>query len=141
MTRRALERRVEFWRALLAPEWRITLSDRRPGADDDPDDDQYHATIRSAEDYLHATLWVRADFYGEAEASEVDVTIVHELVHLLMRELRRTMDLIVTHVHRDTYTVLDARFRTEEERLVERVARIIARLEHPDGLLYGTYTD
>lgn len=135
MTARELERRVELWRALLAPEWRITLEPRGPHPDEE--EHRYNAAVQADDDYLHARLWVRDGFYRAKPLGEVDVTIVHELVHLGLRELRRTLDELDGLVHRDVRELLVERFRTEEERLVERLARVIARLEHPDGLLYG----
>lgn len=131
MTLAELEARVEKWRALLAPEWRITITT------DGPDDREHRACITADDDYLHAALYVAPATRDEA-LGELDVTIVHELLHLHFRELRRTIDLIDGHVHRDAATVLEDRFLSVEELTVERLARVIARLEHPDGLLYGT---
>lgn len=135
MTRAGLVKRVERWRRLLAPEWRVTLVDELP------EDPGYpvNAQVAADDDYLHARLWLNPDRYAPATPlGELDVTIVHELVHLLLRELRRTIDLLDGQVHRDVHRLLEERFRHEEELLVERVARVVARLEHPDGLLVGT---
>lgn len=136
MTEQQLAKRVEHWRSLLAPEWRITLDPAGPHPADE--EDQYNACVQADDDYLHARLWVRQSFYRDAELGEVDVTLVHELLHLLLRELRRIEDLVRPHLTSAVSLLLADRQRTEEERVVERLARIIARLEHPDGLLYGT---
>lgn len=138
MTKRELVRRVDHWRLLLAPEWRITIdasldapADAAPGA---------RAVIQADDDYHHARLWLAPETRAGGRG-ELDVTLVHELLHLELRELRRTIDLIDGHVHRELATMLDERWTSLEEQTVDRLSRIIARLEHPAGLVYGVDLD
>lgn len=132
MTAGQLEQRIDLWRARLVPEWRLTIVDK-PISDEMP---ECRAEVQADEDYHHATLYIAQSVLAD-ELGEVDVTIVHELLHLLVRECRRTFNLVEGQVHRDVFDLLRQHFETAEEQLVERVARVVARLEHPDGLDYG----
>lgn len=137
MTRDAVADRVEFWRLRLTPEWRITVTGSTTPPEEMPD---CRAMIQASEDYHHADLWIAPAVLRE-ELGEIDVTIVHELLHLLMREMRRTLDLIEGQVAPAVHSLLEQRFTTEEEGAVERLARVIALLEHPDGMVYGVHLE
>jgi hypothetical protein len=133
MTRDDIAERIEFWRERLTPEWRITLSAEDP-------DNENNAQVRSSEHYHWAEVRI-APKAAAAGGGELDVTIVHELLHLLMRDMRRIVDLVEDQVHRDVHTIIFDTFLSAEEAAVERLARIISLLEHPTGLVYGTYQE
>lgn len=140
MTRRDLAARVEFWRALIVPEWRVELVRDRADVTrenaDEPEED-FKASICAAEHQHYARVWVRETHWRTAPLGEVDVTVVHELLHLIFRRGRRIVDELDGLIHRDVHKLLEERFEVAEELAVERLARIIARLEHPRGILYG----
>jgi transcriptional regulator of heat shock response len=130
VTRKQLAARVELWRRRLTPEWRIAVSTDEP-------DDGTAAQIQASGDYHFAQIQVARKVLAD-HLAEVDVTIVHELLHLTLREMRRVVDLVDGQVHPDVHEVLAAAHGSAEEAVVERLARVIARQEHPDGLVYGT---
>ena len=113
--------RLERWRERLVPEWRITVETQRRDVD-------MHAQVATDDEYHHAALWIDVDFIETGDPAEVDVTIVHELLHLLLRETRRTLDLIGGQLHRDAMAVISEHHRVAEEIVADRVSRAVVAL-------------
>jgi hypothetical protein len=131
--RTSLPARVEHWRRILVPEWRITLmSEPAP----DTDEDDFLAQIQCDDDYHHARLYF-PDRSLDRPVGEIDVTIVHELLHTLTRDIRGALDLVTGRIHTDLSSAVYRVQAHAEEQLIERLARVIAQREHPDGLVYG----
>ena len=135
MTHRQLIARVERWRELILPEWRIDVIKDLP--DEAPSDGPPNARIEAAPDYHHATVWFNPELL-KRDQSDVDVTIIHELLHPLLREMRRVVDMVEDQVGRPLFDVLREYMESEEEKVVERLARIIGRIDYPDGVTAGT---
>lgn len=139
MTRKQLIARVEHWRVQIAPEWRITIVDEP--WDDDAMLGNANATTEADEEYQHARMWFRKAHRKKSPLGELDVTIVHEILHLLCREQRYVVDLVKTNVSEDFFETLRGLSIGAEERLVDRLARIIVRTSGVDGIVYGVTTD
>lgn len=110
--RRVVER-VEHYRALLLPGWRVELQDELPeyAADDPPD-----ALISWADHLFVCRLWLSREVVEGADSS-LNATIVHELMHPLFRELRTEF-----MPDEEDDPAGHARWEHHEEMLVERVA-------------------
>jgi hypothetical protein len=71
------------------------------------------------EDCVEADL-IRA---GEVSAEQyIEETVVHELLHLAMRNIMEASDLIRDDIHPSTRSTWDRAFRRAEEELCERTA-------------------
>lgn len=121
MNRKQFRERIEYWRLILLPGWRLDVAT-----------DVVHleveelARVATDEHYLHAEV-AFAKAARRRPAAEVDATIVHELLHCLTREYRRTFDLLTDHVSADMLALLNACHVAAEEQLVDRLSRVIAR--------------
>lgn len=130
MTREELPARVEHWRRILVPEWLIELSDKPI---DDESADDYYAMCRTRDDYTIATLYFTDDCLARP-FEDVEVTIVHELLHMLTRPWRHQIRDLCGPLGGDAYRALDRAREHEEEQLVDRLARVIVG----GGALPGT---
>jgi hypothetical protein len=133
VTRRELERRLEHWRERLVPEWRLTLKESGPNWQDE---DDYLATVQADSDYHHAKVYFTSACLDRDEAS-IDVTIVHELLHLLAREMRRTLDVVKDHTPPAVHAIASETQSTGEEQLVERVAHAIVSADRGAWPIFG----
>lgn len=61
----------------------------------------------------------------EWDARRVEVTVVHELLHVCVKPMTRTLDLVDGHLHRDSEAILRAALEAAEERVVDRLARAL----------------
>lgn len=122
MTAKEFLARVEHWRLLLLPEWRLTVVVDATNLADDR-----IAEVATDDDYNHACVAFTRRA-RKAAPQEIDSTIVHELLHCLTREYRRTLDLVAPFVGEPIMHMLNARHAGEEERFVDRLSRAIAGL-------------
>lgn len=137
MTRQELADLVEKWRARLAPEFRIKLMDKGPP---DLDEDDYFATTQiPAPDYPEALIY----FPDESLTREdflVEITVVHELLHSLIRPIGRGIVAeIRDYLPPATANDANDRATSREETAVDRLARALVALElgRPE-LAHGT---
>jgi len=135
VTRSELVDVVEQWRQALLPEWRILLVDHPPpAADEDDEDNEYFATCQTAVDYDELRVYFTDDCL-ERPDEEVHVTVVHELLHALMRPHRALLEELAPQVTMAVYTVISARRRHDEEHLVERLSRaLVAQALKAEGV-------
>lgn len=125
MNRRDLVRRLDHWRELIAPEWRITLVDDRP---EDLDGNlDANAACTADDHYLHADIWINPDYLEEASSARLDVTLIHELVHLHFRDLRGLIDSLEPTLGKPVLELALEQFNAAEERAIDRLARVIGR--------------
>lgn len=115
MTRKDTERLLERWRQRLVPEWHVEI-DWDEQADEGNDGQVWRPT-----DYFRATILVGENWSKMTDA-EQEQTVLHELLHLLLRDLRETFKRFDGQVHRDTYNALDETWMHGEEGLVDRLA-------------------
>jgi hypothetical protein len=123
VTRDDLALAVEFWRQRLTPEWRVVLMDTLP-----PDHDgDCWATSQTAVDYTRISIHFTDECLSRDDA-EVHVTIAHELLHALTRPWRTTMDRVFPYLPRAAFEQLDRERVHEEEKLVDRLSRLLVTL-------------
>ena len=92
------------------PGWRIEL-------EDDPDDDTNLAEVGWSDHLFVATLWLSDELLAHKDQAFVAAVIVHELLQVLMRDLR---DEFMPDKEKDRAGW--ERWRHLEELLVERVS-------------------
>lgn len=127
MTEKKLRKRVEYWIEVLGPlglghyELRgVHVVDEVPGGDN------AQASVWTSSHYDSFELWVRTDVV-QRRPEVVDKTILHELVHVAMRDYDNTvdesMDRWMPPATRDAFE--DDVVRRVREGFVERMARTI----------------
>lgn len=136
MTRKQLPKIVEAWRKALAPEWRVTLMDT-PLPDHDEDD--FWAVCQTKDDCLSLTIHFTDDCLKRSDR-EIEITIVHELLHALTRPWRKLLDDIRDDMSLEKHRTLDQQREHEEEQLVDRLAFTLVAQTHgaePFGTVQG----
>ncbi len=128
-----LARRVEKWQGRLAnlgiSHFRITavhVADETisgPGSD---------ASVYVPDSYDNAEFWFTWGFLEDCDEYQLDATIVHEWIHVAMRDFESAIEVVETWMPQATYKDFEDRIQHEREGLVERMARTIV------GLYYNT---
>lgn len=125
----ALAERVEAWARRL-PElgiahWRI---ERVTMTDTMPDSPNAKASVQVSTDYDSFTIYFRNGWLEECSATELDEVIVHELMHVAMRNLDHVAEGVESWMPEKTYDDWAEAFNHEREGHVDRLARLIVRL-------------
>jgi hypothetical protein len=121
VTRKQLARLVETWRRKLTPEWRVILMTEPPP---DHEGDDFWAISQTKNDYTEVCLYFTDGCLARG-AAEVEITVVHELLHALTRPWRSTIDDVETHMPKATHDLLYSQQGHEEEQLVDRLSRAL----------------
>jgi hypothetical protein len=126
MTPQGFEERIDFWRVQLAPlglsHWRFEFEysdDLEDNTGGDAD-----AGVRVHKSYDTA-FWDVTKRLLEMDQAEVDKTIVHELMHVVMRDLNSVEQDMLEELGGRQAALLEERLEHEIEGLVERLARAI----------------
>lgn len=128
MTRAELERIVRTWQRRLGLErWRVELvTDEarwfRTGHDDE------HASTWRSNSYDQARLYVNPDEWRDWSPHDAHEHVVHELVHLLHRDLEHVLDHVEPLLHADAYKVAESALEHALEQTVDRIARRLVEL-------------
>lgn len=128
-----LARRVEKWKERLE---KLGVAHFRINAvhivDETPGGQHAEASVQVSESYDNATFWFTWEFLDDCDEYALDVTIVHEWMHVAMRDWDRSLECVETWMPKATYADFEDRMGHEREKLVERMARTIV------GLYYNT---
>ena len=122
MTRAKIIKLVGHWQEFLGlNHWLVAVDFETPptdGAD---------ACIWRFHSYDGATLYLEEDWksWDDPRANQL---IVHELLHLLTRDLERAWDSVEGHVDPGVWKALDNRFDHELEGAIERLAGRLVEL-------------
>lgn len=125
MTQGQIKSLVECYRQDLLPEWRVKIKFLDY---DDPEGDN-SASISRSEDYHTATIslfkgWEDGWGYGDRC---IETTIVHELIHVLCRDMDGSVEMVKQSISPETFKVFWAFYRHAHEGVVERLAQFIVR--------------
>lgn len=113
---------MEAWRARLAPEWRVKLMDEPPG----DEQEAFWAISQVPNPEYHEMLLHFPDDSLQRADHHIEVTVVHELLHSLLRLVARgTLDELVYYVAPNVHNDAIERARVREETFVDRLARAI----------------
>lgn len=123
MTKAALERLVRVWQGRLdLSHWRVVVDW------DTPASEGAHATVERHNDYDKATIRFPRDEWSRWSREFAAETVVHELIHLHMREVDRVVADIDGQLHRDAAILFDRRYEHESEAFVDRLSLLFVRL-------------
>lgn len=130
-----LAKRVEKWQKRLTElglaHWRVEeviITDHH-GMPNGPDTD---ASVGVASHYDSYRIWFNSDFLEATDARRLDETIVHELLHVWMRDMDEALRSVEDHMSSATFDEWDERVGHAREGMVESMARLIVRLYHKD---------
>lgn len=116
MTKGQLERIVRTWQGRLGLErWDLEVDFKEPSKEDSD------ASTWRSNDYDRATLRF-ADGWPKWSVQFANRIAVHELLHLVTRELDRVVEDVTDQMHREAATQIDRRYLHEIEGLVDRLA-------------------
>jgi hypothetical protein len=129
MSRRELERRLRVWQSRLKLDhWQIRLNLDEPvqtegsTAEIGKTWDYDRAEIRLARGWRSWNVGQPIDETGET----VDGALVHELLHIHLRELHWTHHKLMDgHLHRDAAALSDDAYNHAEEGLIDRLSRVL----------------
>jgi hypothetical protein len=118
-----MEAIVEWWRPRLGLQhWQLTVEWPAERDDDDPDAERPKASTWRARDYDEARVSFDPHRVGDWDRREANVLAVHELLHLPTREVEYVLDLIDSHLHRDSQELVERAHRHAVEGAVDRLA-------------------
>lgn len=126
MSKRELERIVRLWQTRLGLDaWDIRVDWDKPAREG------CDATTWRSTDYDRAILYFDTPTWPTwAEKRGLDFVhriVVHELLHLLVRDLDELVDSLNGQLHRDVFAVTENRYDHEIEGLVDRLSyRLVA---------------
>lgn len=126
ITEEKLEKRVKFWQKKLTHLGvshfdlvAVEIVEITPG---DPDG-QAAAFISHCYDTVR--MWFRESYLEECSADDLDQTILHEWIHVAMRDLDRSFDPIEKYLPQNAYDDLSDRVLHEKEGFVDRTSRAL----------------
>lgn len=134
MTGRQVAARIDFWRKELEPlglmHWRFALD-----IEDDPQTGKgvsAAASVLTEDFYDTAQIVVAADSIpdGRTSTEALDRYIVHELLHIVMRDLDQAIESIKDHLAPPAASQWEDRMEHEEEGVVDRIARAIVAMHY-----------
>jgi hypothetical protein len=138
MTRAELEAIVAWWRPRLGLE-RWSLRVCWPGDPTDPDpitfDDHQNAGTWRARDYDEARVYFNPDEISGWNHRRANQLAVHELLHLVTREVEWVLDLIDGQLHRDVDDMVGRSHRHAVEGAIDRLAYRLVELVDELGTL------
>lgn len=121
-----LAKRVEKWRDRLVclglDHWRI---DAVHVVDETPGGPWAKATVRPSHSYDSCEFWFTFDFMAEATERELDETILHEWLHVVMRDLDQAVESVESELSSGYREAWSDRVRHEREWLIDAMARQI----------------
>ena len=116
MTKAAIERIVRVWVPRLGLErWKIEVDFSKPCADENV------AEVEKSSFYDTGTIRLEAG-WAKWEPVFAEQTLVHELLHLLHRDVDEAFRDIEGQLHRDAWTMADRRYKQAMEGFIDRMA-------------------
>lgn len=126
-----LAKRVEKWGKTLATlsvahfEFELSISNEKP---DSAGNKYPQASVLIDPQYDKAWFWFYEDYLDCCTEDQLDQTIIHEWLHVAMRDFDFTMDLVETWMPEATYDSWEQTVTHEREGLVERLATTLFQL-------------
>lgn len=127
MTRPQLEKRVKHWQDTLSVlgvgHFRIesiNVNDESPSGSTNA-----NASVWTSSHYDSVHFWFSTSVLHPDQAHLVDETIVHEWLHVAMRDYDEVLDIVESWMPPHTYSDFESTLQHEREGLVDRLARQI----------------
>jgi hypothetical protein len=137
LTGRQVAKRIDFWRKELEllglSHWHLQLDiedDLRTGHGD-----RANAAVNTEDFYDAARIKIDSEVIPGpgsdlVDLEHLDYCIVHELIHVAMRDFDAAIDSVKDHLAPAAASQWEDRLEHEEEGFVDRTARAIVRLYH-----------
>lgn len=123
MTRRDIEIILWEWqRRLKLTHWRITIN-----WDEPPEHEDSLADNTAPAHYDEAILRLHKE-WPKWELRDANVTLVHELLHLVLRDLRAAVTTLEPEFSPAVWAVWFDRYDTGNERAIEHLAQVLVDL-------------
>jgi hypothetical protein len=121
VTRSEMERIVRWWQPRLGlTHWKLDI-EWAPLTEDE-DEKPPHASMWRARDYEEGRLTLDERQTVDWDRCRANTVVVHELLHLVTRETEYVLDLIDSHLHRDSQELVERAHRHAVEGAVDRIA-------------------
>jgi hypothetical protein len=122
ITRKQVERTLRVWQTRLGLQtWDIKIDWEKSAGDD------INASTYRLNTYDRATLCFDTAYVNWSKEF-LNQTVVHELLHLVTRDLDRVFADFEISAHPEAYRVLDKRYDHEIEGVVDRLANRIVEI-------------
>lgn len=124
MTKKQMETIVAEWIPRLGlSDWDIEVRwDQDAHSPDWREENPPHASTWRSRDYDKARLYFNPDELSGWSNRQANLNVVHELLHLVTRDVEFILDLLLAHLHRDMYSVVSESHRHAVEGAVDRLA-------------------
>lgn len=86
------------------------------------------AFVYRPRDHETARVWFNEPQLEALSAKQLEVTVVHELLHLVMREVDFIGDLLIDQLHRDVDKVIQEAHESAVEKVTDRLAHRFVEL-------------
>lgn len=86
------------------------------------------ASVQVSNNYDTATFWFTHEFLEETEEQELEETIIHEWVHVAMRDLDFSLESVESWMPPITYQMWDETVDHEREGFVDRIAQALIQM-------------
>lgn len=118
-----LAKRVEYWQKKMPllgiAHWKI---ERVTTCDEMPDEGSL-AQVQCSEKYDSCRFWFWNDYLDRATPDDLDQTIIHEWVHVAMRDFDVALQAVEPWMPEATYEDFSYSTNLRREALVDRLAR------------------
>ncbi len=122
MTPAQLKKRVAVWQQRMnLQHWRLTVDI----TDEPRGKPSAAAGVTYSAFYDKADLEFQTELIAHESVHEIDCTIVHELVHIQLRDLDQTLWSITAHLAAPAEDVYEKAIERATEGFVDRIARVI----------------
>lgn len=133
MTRKGIEEAVAFWTPRLGlTHWDIQIVWDQKEWERETEGSEHSETCESMiwrpRDYDTAKLYVNPGKFKSWSRAKTHQIIVHELLHLVTREVDFILDLLETNLHRDVDTAVTLSHKHAVEGMVDRLAYRLVEL-------------
>jgi hypothetical protein len=135
MTLGQLKKRVRYWQHTLYElgliHWSIDVE-----IVDEParryEESPAVASVSSAAHYDTAWMEFSKEWLAESDELHIDKTIIHELLHVALRDLEQYLEEPKDWMPPATFHTWSAAMNHEQEGFIERISRAIAGMHHDD---------
>lgn len=143
MKRKQFVERVECWRRLLMPEWRVAvfIGDEPPGSvrsHHAHGQDDWVACSNSDVTITEARLYVK-DEVPDFDPDQIDRIIVHELLHPLLDRVLDHVEVLRDYVPPPVMHAYEQGRVADEEELVNRIAHVVSTHGEHGESPYGAH--
>lgn len=126
ITQEQLTKRVAFWQKRLAPlgighfdaEYVGIVLETPAGPD-------AAAASFISTSYDVVRMWYKAEFLDDCEKEQLDQLIIHEWVHVALRDLVRTHDILHRYLPPASLEDFEDRVLHEQEKVIDRIANAL----------------